>query len=401
MSNQENWAITPQLSAALQTLLRPGMRTLECGSGLSTRIFERAGCRHTALEHDPRFADAARRQYGVESVVEAPLLGDPPWYDWQPTDLYDLILVDGPTADGGGRRGILRVLADCLKPETVIVLDDTNRPADRRLAVEIAARWGFEIEERAEAPRGYIILRRRPRRFGQLSVSVITRCNQACRYCGEQPLRSARPHYEMTLDQVERLIVRCRELQVGYDRIMLTGGEPTVWPHLVQAAIMLRSSGIASLLGFYTNGVEADVIDSVAVLFDGIRIGVAERTRLAAARLARRHGNRIHIYDASFRQPPSEPLENVLPAVCGCPHQGYFDGRLYTCAPAASRLAILGRPLDDPDCSCSVEEDFGRFQAEYLETKPQRLQICTLCTVCIFNGHVWKRQAETESPRDA
>jgi hypothetical protein len=147
----DDWTIPRALWEELRRLLRPGMATLECGSGLSTRLFDAAGCRHTALEHDPA------RRAPSESVVLATLAGDPPWYDWTPSRRYDLILIDGPPRDAGGRWGILRVLDAMVHDRTVIVLDDTNRAAESRLAEEIADRRGLGIR-RVLSGRGYCIL---------------------------------------------------------------------------------------------------------------------------------------------------------------------------------------------------------------------------------------------------
>ena len=124
----DDWTIPPELWERIRPMLRPGMVTLETGSGLSTLLLEGAGCRHTALEHDRRFAAA------TDSVVLAPLAGDPPWYDWEPTHAYDLILIDGPPQDAGGRAGILRVIDRLVHGRTIIVLDDTNRARESRLA---------------------------------------------------------------------------------------------------------------------------------------------------------------------------------------------------------------------------------------------------------------------------
>lgn len=153
------WEITDECWSAIEAMLEPGMRTLETGSGKSTDLFERAGCEHTALEHD------ARNRAPFSSVVVAPLTGTPPWYAWEPSHPYDLVFIDGPTGRLG-RSGILRVLPRLIHRDTVIVIDDTHRKAERRLADEIAIRCGMRVEARKKRifglSRGFSILTPEP-----------------------------------------------------------------------------------------------------------------------------------------------------------------------------------------------------------------------------------------------
>lgn len=137
------WEISDDHWTVIHRYLTPGMRTLETGSGRSTTLFEAAGCRHVALEHDPQWRPPH------DSVVLAPLTGDPPWYDWRPDGPFDLIFIDGPPGRIG-RAGILRVLPECLHARTVVVLDDTERPAERELAHRIAKDHGLS-EQRFRA----------------------------------------------------------------------------------------------------------------------------------------------------------------------------------------------------------------------------------------------------------
>ena len=127
------WTVSRVLAGLLVRVLTPCMRTLETGSGLSTHIFEAAGCAHVALEHDRRHAPPC------ESVVLCDLVGVPPWYDWRPTGAYDLVLVDGPPGNYG-RRGILRHAAVLHHRGTLWLVDDVQRQAENRLAAELADR---------------------------------------------------------------------------------------------------------------------------------------------------------------------------------------------------------------------------------------------------------------------
>jgi hypothetical protein len=133
------WEITDDCWKAIECRLAPGMRTLETGSGRSTGLFEAAGCAHTALEHD------RKRRAPYPSVILTRLSGSPPWYNWEPGQPFDLIFIDGPPGRIG-RSGILRVLPRLLHRGTFIVLDDTQRRAERRLAGEIATRYQMNLD---------------------------------------------------------------------------------------------------------------------------------------------------------------------------------------------------------------------------------------------------------------
>lgn len=161
--NRAVWAIPPELAADLQERLRPGMRTLETGCGDSTGIFRRIVADHTALEHDVRHA--------VDGATVCPLKDG--WYDWEPSgEPYDLILIDGPPGRIG-RDGILRVLDRIADDRTTILLDDTHRRAEKRLAGELGRRLDRTLQFVRMKGRGYCVLERKAQKTGQLHDPII------------------------------------------------------------------------------------------------------------------------------------------------------------------------------------------------------------------------------------
>jgi hypothetical protein len=137
MGERNSWQMSASLCRKLCELIKPGMKTLECGSGLSTYLFFALNSDHTALEDNQRYAPA------LHSVIVCPLVGDPPWYDWKPDGPYDLILVDGPSHIIG-RRGLLRVIDELVHEDTMLIFDDTARREERRLCREVARRLNFK-----------------------------------------------------------------------------------------------------------------------------------------------------------------------------------------------------------------------------------------------------------------
>lgn len=152
-------AISPVLWDHIAKFVVRGMRTLETGSGLSTWLFGECGCHHTALEHDPLWHDrVATRKHPNVNLCLAPLVGNPLWYDWRPTHPFDLILVDGPQGKIG-RQGILNTLAECVHPQTIIILDDVQRRAESRLALQIADQLKKDVQIDTDGRRSFAILK--------------------------------------------------------------------------------------------------------------------------------------------------------------------------------------------------------------------------------------------------
>lgn len=122
---REAWEIIAQR-------LKPGLRTLEFGSGLTTLLFEKAGCEHMAIEDDPRYVPA-----GANSVYYVPAGGsDPPRYSWLPDGPFDVLLIDGP-ADPKARLAHARDIPRLTAPGALLVVDDTHRPDEQQLVAQL------------------------------------------------------------------------------------------------------------------------------------------------------------------------------------------------------------------------------------------------------------------------
>jgi cyclic pyranopterin phosphate synthase len=92
------------------------------------------------------------------------------------------------------------------------------------------------------------------REIDYLRISVIDHCNLRCVYCMPMSgLHFARPSELLTPEEIER--VARAALHVGFRRIRLTGGEPTLRPDLLEiVARLARLPGLIDL-AMTTNGV--------------------------------------------------------------------------------------------------------------------------------------------------
>jgi predicted O-methyltransferase YrrM len=150
----DGWTLAPdalRFVTKMVELLRP-RHVLEMGSGLSTRLLSREAaklatkCVISSIDHDPQFnweANGSIERNGAPVKFHlAPLvvrdfggklLGA---YLIQPAKLAtgraaDLVVIDGPPVNLGGREGTLYQVMDFARAGTVVLLDDSKRPEER------------------------------------------------------------------------------------------------------------------------------------------------------------------------------------------------------------------------------------------------------------------------------
>ena len=75
-----------------------------------------------------------------------------------------------------------------------------------------------------------------------LRVSLTDRCNLRCVYCMPADIQFAPPSHLLQVDELVRLVRVAAS--TGFERVRLTGGEPTIHPHLIEIV-----SGISNLPG--------------------------------------------------------------------------------------------------------------------------------------------------------
>jgi predicted O-methyltransferase YrrM len=152
----DGWTLAPdalRFVTAVVRALRP-RHVLEMGSGLSTRLLAREaaalgnGCVISSVDHDPQYNwETSPRESADGSAANvafhlAPLvvrefggkLGGA--YLIRPDKLaskapVDLVVIDGPPVNLGGREATLYQVMDYARPGTLVLLDDSKRPEER------------------------------------------------------------------------------------------------------------------------------------------------------------------------------------------------------------------------------------------------------------------------------
>jgi hypothetical protein len=143
---------------------------LECGSGLSTVLLGIvAPGRVTSLEHLPDWRHRVRlaaARHGIHvNVVYAPLVRylSFDWYSLPEslTNLFELVICDGPPSQtAGGRYGLLPVVDRWLARKAIILMDDIDRADERRIVARWNDEFGVQCEEHHTANGAYGVVRR-------------------------------------------------------------------------------------------------------------------------------------------------------------------------------------------------------------------------------------------------
>lgn len=175
------WAGSPDflLEVCREALIRKPDRTIECSSGVSTLVAARC-CQlnergHVySLENSAEYAQKTREMLqgaGLQdwaTVIEAPLkphMFEGESYAWYETDQLpsgriDLLVIDGPLGrlNQQARYPAGPMLFPRLSERALVMVDDANRPDERR----IVERWQREFPKfriaRREAEKGLALL---------------------------------------------------------------------------------------------------------------------------------------------------------------------------------------------------------------------------------------------------
>jgi predicted O-methyltransferase YrrM len=165
------WALSPDLLAFLVRHIdvhRPN-HIVELGSGLSTVILglalKKTGGRLTSIESDGHYLQETRTLLDAEGLDNVKLLHIPlgewqghVWYEPERLESIkdiDVLLVDGPPGSIGklARYPALPVFRPVLNKGAIVILDDTNRAAEK----EITKRWIREYPDMTERPSSQLV----------------------------------------------------------------------------------------------------------------------------------------------------------------------------------------------------------------------------------------------------
>ena len=148
-----NWTIPKELFDWIRANLPDGKTILELGSGDGTDELRKHYTVHS-IEHDLAFVKEG-------NYIHAPIIRyrGYDWYDLtklKALPKYDLLLIDGPTSVIG-RRGFIKH-RDLFNLNVPIVIDDTQREAERIIAMDLSQMLDRELTVHNHKGRGFSTL---------------------------------------------------------------------------------------------------------------------------------------------------------------------------------------------------------------------------------------------------
>jgi hypothetical protein len=210
-----------------------------------------------------------------------------------------------------------------------------------------------------------------------MSLFVTSKCNVNCRYCSQKHWRAK--GYEFSIETVELFVRAMQESDYRTERIILSGGEPTLWLGLPVALSLLRE--VSNTLTVFTNGTLPYRIEKIIHLVDHVRISNYNIEAVSGSihSLWKKYGKeKVEIVDRQeFLIPPLEPLPNTTPAECGCRERCVVSNRIYVCGQVFEILSQLGKDTDLYSVPISEHFHFALPKFNYGNED--------VCCYCIYN----------------
>lgn len=223
-----------------------------------------------------------------------------------------------------------------------------------------------------------------------LSIKVTSDCEKLCSWCPVKSWMNSNKGYHLSLDHVRDLVKYSKESGYHWQFIMFSGGEPMLWENIIEGSRIIKESGITNQLITYTNAMIADrdldKVVSVSRNVDVIKISVYDYNDTQVRKIATNIENVILINRSYFFKMPDEPVENSLPADCGCSAYGMIGNRISLCSFMEFMIAYRGW-------------DIEQFKREFTHLKPNFLSDFDginpfdrpMCSLCYGNMKVQKK----------
>lgn len=152
-----SWCIDSELYNWILYHVAKGSTILELGSGYKTIDLAKR-YKMISIEDDENWLNLTDKA----TYIYAPIVDS--WYD---ADIlksklvglkYDVILIDGPWIGNGDRTGFLTNI-DLFNTNTIIIFDDTHRPAEKAMCENVSKKLGVKYKEYKTSTKKFAVIK--------------------------------------------------------------------------------------------------------------------------------------------------------------------------------------------------------------------------------------------------
>jgi len=164
----------------------------------------------------------------------------------------------------------------------------------------------------------------------------------------------------MTKEQFIKIIEGLKRQKIKVDWMVFTGGEPTLWPHLVWAIKYAKENADVKYVRVITNAIDREAKDyGDADIIAISHYGAINRYDIS--RLRKQLGRkRCKVqYVVHLPWPFRTTTKNPLPADCGCMFLSFHGDRAYPCGSTAGQETSDGVSVEEPFYETFVNRDPG------------------------------------------
>lgn len=164
-----------------------------------------------------------------------------------------------------------------------------------------------------------------------ITIFVTSSCNFSCHECSQKTWREY--DYQMSEEEVNKFISIIGESNYRFKRLLISGGEPTLWKNK-NIIYKFKESGLFKQIVLYTNGFNYKSILQIEKHIDIIRISdYGEYNKKQIQEIKKLIPNKTIVVDKNeFVKHPDKFVNDSIPGKCICRGPLYYDNRIFFCA---------------------------------------------------------------------
>lgn len=216
-----------------------------------------------------------------------------------------------------------------------------------------------------------------------VKVDTTADCNLRCNGCTADAWMTNNPTYRLTVVQLRHFLTTCKVSDYHIGRLILSGGEPLLWPALKSGVKLIKDSGVADYIEVWTNAMHYTKTNAPALKLalkhvDLVRVSETNRNydhiqRMIADGLPVRTVNK-----REFIQRPKQARPESVPARCNCPHLELCGETVYACA-----LVLWNSESDGTPIPAGMSVPVAPFFLEGL--RYEKAHLMDMCQRCVGN----------------